>query len=62
MKNSLKQILLVCLYLFASTGQSIADSLSDARRAYSDENYAEAEKLFRPLAQRGNAEAQYDLG
>ncbi len=55
-------MLLVCTFLFALTGQVIADSLSDANRAFYAEDYAKSAKLFRPLAQRGNAEAQINLG
>ncbi len=58
----LNQMLLVCLCLFALTGQSIADPLSEAKRADTSGNYAEAAKLFKPLAEQGNAEAQYFLG
>ncbi len=62
MNNSLKQVLLVCVCLFALNGQVIADSLSDANRAFDAGDYAKSAKLFRPLAQRGDAEAQINLG
>jgi hypothetical protein len=38
MNKSLKQMLLVCVCLFALTGQAIADSLSDAYDAYNAGN------------------------
>lgn len=54
MNKLLKQMLLVCVCLFALTGQAIADALSDANRAYDAGNYAEAAKILMPLAKRGN--------
>lgn len=62
MNQFLKQLLLVCVCLFALIGQAIADSLSDAKRAYDAGNDAEAAKLFRPLAEQGNTYAQTNLG
>jgi len=58
----LKQILLVCVFLFALTEQSTADSLSDAESARDAGNYANAEKLYRQQAEQGNVEAQWQLG
>jgi uncharacterized protein len=58
----LRQMLLVCVYLFAMTGQAIADSLTDAEDAYYVKDYAKAAKLLRPLAEQGNANAQLNLG
>src|SRR5450759_299058 len=58
----LKQMLLVCVCLFALTGQAIADSLSDAKRVYDAGDYEKAATLFRPLAEQGNADAQLKLG
>lgn len=62
MKQLLKQGLLGCLLLFALAGQAIADPLADAKQAYFAGDYAKAEKLFRPLAEQGNASAQLYLG
>jgi TPR repeat protein len=62
MYKLLKQMLLVCVCLFALTGQAMADSLLDAQRAYGAGDYAKAEKLFKPLAKQGNALAQTSLG
>lgn len=53
---------LVCVCLFALTGQAIADSLSDAEVAYNAKDYAKAMKLLRPLVEQGNAYAQLYLG
>lgn len=58
----LKQILPVCVCLFALTGQAIADALSNEQRAYDRGNYAEAINLLRRLAAQGQAEVQYNLG
>jgi len=62
MKQLLKQGLLGCLLLFALAGQAMADPLADAKQAYFAGDYAKAEKLFRPLAEQGNASAQLYLG
>ena len=62
MTGLLRQLVLSCLFLFAMHGQAIADALSDARNAYYEGNYAEAEKLFLPLAAQGDATAQFNLG
>lgn len=47
--------------MFALAGQTAADSLSDAQRASEMGNYAKAVKLLKPLAAKGNAEAQFKL-
>lgn len=38
------------------------DILTDARKAYTKRDYVQAIKLFRPIAEKGNAEAQFNLG
>ena len=62
MNQSLKLMLLVCVCLFVLTEQAVAESLSDANRAYDAGKYAKAAKLFKPLAENGNAGAQINLG
>lgn len=62
MNPLLKQMLMVCVCLFALTGQAIADSLSDALNAYEAGNYAKAAELIRSLAEQGDASAQNRLG
>ena len=62
MGKLLNQVFLFCACLFALGGQATADSLTDAGRAYIAGNFAKAEKIFRPLAQQGNAVAQFNLG
>ncbi len=61
MNQLLKQVLLV-LCMFALSGQVIADSLTDAARAYDAGNYADAAKQLRALAEQGNSVAQARLG
>src|SRR5450631_2236340 len=39
-----------------------AGSLEDGRAAYEHRDFAIAERLFRPLAEHGNAIAEYNLG
>lgn len=56
----LKQMLLACICLFALAVQ--ATELSDAERAYDEGTFAKAAKIFRFLAEQGNALAQYNLG
>ena len=73
MNELLKRALLVCVCLFALTGHTIveapaipvepiAGSLSDAERAYTEGNFAKAERLYRSLAETGVTEAQFILG
>ena len=62
MNKLLKHMLLACVCLFALTGQAMADLLSDAKTAYDAGDYEQAAKLYSPLAKKGNAEAQYNLG
>lgn len=50
----------VVFALFSSF--ALADGLQDATSAYQSGNYAEAIKLFSPLADQGNVRAQYYLG
>lgn len=73
MNQLLKQAMLVCVCLFALTGQAmaissaisvepIAGSPLDAERAYAEGNFAKAVKVYRSLAEQGDAEAQLILG
>jgi uncharacterized protein len=58
----LKQMLLVCAFIFALTEHAIADSISDAEDAFDAGDYEKAAMLFRSLADQGDAEAQINLG
>lgn len=62
MNKLLKQVLWICVCFFALAGPAMADALSDATRVYNTGDYEQAAKLYRPLAEKGNAEAQYVLG
>ena len=62
MNKLLKQVLLAGVCFFALAGQAMADALSDATRVYDTGDYKQAAKLYQPLADKGNAEAQYVLG
>jgi uncharacterized protein len=68
MNQRMKQLLLVCVCLFALIMQVLADSLSDSENALDAEraldacDYAKAAKLLRPLAEQGLAQAQLNLG
>lgn len=73
MNELLKRVLLVCVSLLALTGHTmvgsstipvepIAGSLSDAERAYTEGNFAKAERLYRSLAETGVTDAQFILG
>jgi TPR repeat protein len=62
MIQTLKQLLLVCAFLFALTGQARADLLSDAENAFDTGDYSKSAKLFRLLAEQGNPDAQINLG
>jgi TPR repeat protein len=57
-----KEMLLMGVCLLALAGQANADSLSDAKRALDAGDFATAAKLYMPLAQQGNADAQFHLG
>jgi TPR repeat protein len=48
--------------LFLAAGPVLAVPLEDGEAAYSRKDYATALRLFRPLAQDGNAKAQRNLG
>ena len=62
MNRLLKQVLLVSVCFLVLAGQAIADPLADATSTYAAGDYEKAAKLYRPLAEKGNAEAQYNLG
>lgn len=46
----------------AATHIARADALEDANKAYYNREYETAFDIFKPLAQQGNAEAQYRIG
>lgn len=56
----LKTIALVIALMLA--GPAVAGPFEDAASAYNRGDYAAALRLLRPLAERGNADAQFNLG
>ena len=55
----LKLLLVLCM---CAAGAAVAGPLEDAYAAALKGDYAPALKLYRPLAERGNAHAQNNLG
>ena len=55
-------ITMFLLSFMASSGVVCAGPLEDGQAAYDRGDYATALRLFRPLAEKGNAIAQFDLG
>jgi TPR repeat protein len=49
-------------YPASAQDQPLADPLQEGLRAYSQRNFVGALRHWTPLAQRGNASAQYNLG
>jgi len=62
MNRLLQRTLLVCVYLFALTGQANAEPLSEIDVAASLGDYEKVAKLLRLQAEQGNATAQAQLG
>ena len=59
----MRPLIRLCLLLaFAIAPPAVAAPIDDANAAYQRGNYAAAEKLLLPLAEGGNAYAQYRLG
>ena len=54
--------LLVLTFLFLFCGSVFADDFKDGLDAINRGDYKTAHELWLPLAEQGNAEAQYDLG
>ena len=57
-----KRAILITLLTLALPSASDAGPLEDARTAYLNRDFATAYKIFRPLADQGNAVAQTNLG
>ena len=54
--------LLLTVSMCCSVATANATPVDDANAAYGRGDYAQALKIFRPLAAKGNAEAQYNIG
>src|SRR5262249_14975160 len=61
MRTARLVLVLVCL-LLSSAGAALAGDYEDGLAAYNRNDYKTAAKLWRPLAEKGNAVAQYNLG
>ena len=62
MKSSLKPVFAALVLMLSLATPAAAGSLEDAAAADDKGDYATAAKLLRPLADEGNAQAQYKLG
>jgi TPR repeat protein len=60
--QSMRNVLAALLMFASIAGTVVAGQLEDAGAAYGRRDYATAFKLFRPLADHGNANAQFYLG
>ncbi|HET9763122.1 MAG TPA: tetratricopeptide repeat protein [Casimicrobiaceae bacterium] len=57
-----KEIWIAACVVALAIGPARAGPLEDGMAAYHDQQYAKAAELWRPLAESGNASAQYSLG
>ena len=61
-RATLLHVTLTACLILVTIGGAAAGPLEDAREAYGQGDYATAYRLFRPLADQGNATAQTNLG
>ena len=57
----LKRALVAAVIAVTLTGAAAAGPFEDATAAYERGDYATALRLFRPLAEQGNADVQFNL-
>ena len=62
MKTKQLTFILALTFLFLFSGSVYGDDLQDGGDAYKRKDYKTAYKLFLPLAEQGQASAQYNLG
>lgn len=62
MKLTLKHALVVIIFMLSFAAPAPAGPLEDADAAIKRRDYATAVRLIRPLAEQGDARAQYTLG
>jgi TPR repeat protein len=62
MKLTFKHAIVAAILVLSFAVPVVAGPLEDSRAAYERGDFATAERLFRPLAEHGNAIAQYTLG
>jgi TPR repeat protein len=58
----MKRFLLILVLAVMCSSVAKADNFDDALEAYKKGDYASALKLWQPLAEKGNAAAQFNLG
>jgi TPR repeat protein len=61
-RTSRHLIAVIAMAAAAASFPSRAGPLEDGRAAYDEKDYVTAMKLWRPLAEQGNAAAQYEVG
>lgn len=62
MNASVRNLFAACCIAIVVGAPAAADPLEDGMTAYHDKDYAKAAELWRPLAEKGNTEAQYYFG
>lgn len=62
MKTIVRHRMLACLIAIALGAPAAAGPLEDGIAAYREKEYAKAAELWQPLAEKGDAAAQYHLG
>jgi hypothetical protein len=62
MKRALNAIVAAIILVLSFAAPAAAGPLEDAAAAYARSDYATALRLFRPLAEQGNAQAQFNIG
>ena len=62
LSHTLRATLLTWLMLVSIAGAAVAGPFEDALAAYDSQDYATADRLFRPLADSGNVRAQSAVG
>ncbi len=62
MNRTFKAAVIALMLAVSFAGSAVAGPLEDAGAAYRKGDYATVARLMRPLAEQGNAEAQYNLG
>jgi TPR repeat protein len=62
MKVSVRNLVWACAVAIAMSAPAGAGPLEDGNAAYQEKDYAKAVELWRPLADKGDATAQYSLG
>ena len=58
----MRRVFFVVFLVVACETVAAADSYEDALAAFMRKDYTVAARLFRPIAEQGNAKAQYNLG